>query len=136
LSITVRDIIDEVQFKTSRSGGPGGQHVNKVESRVQAIFNLQDSKTLSERQKYLIRKKYDNRLSKDGNLIVSADGMRSQLKNREVALNKLVQLINKAFIKKKRRIPTKPKKGAIQERLKSKKIRSERKKLRSKPNLD
>lgn len=136
MSITVRDIIDEVQFKTSRSGGPGGQHVNKVESRVQAIFNLQDSKTLSERQKYLIRKKYDNRLSKDGNLIVSADGMRSQLKNREVALNKLVQLINKAFIKKKRRIPTKPKKGAIQERLKSKKIQSERKKLRSKPNLD
>jgi ribosome-associated protein len=122
----------EIVIKTSRSSGPGGQHVNKVETKVQLIFNVKQSKILSELDKEIIIAKHRSKITNEGELIVSADGKRSQLKNKEIAFKKLDRLLAKAFLKPKVRKKTKPSKAAIEDRLKAKKIHSEKKQMRRK----
>lgn len=131
-NITISSIIPEVKVLTSRSGGSGGQHVNKVETRVQVIFNIDNSQILNDEQKKILRTKYSQKINKEGSLIVSCDKKRSQLKNKEIAYKKLERLLNKALEPVKPRVKSKPSKASIQKRLKDKKILSEKKAIRRK----
>jgi ribosome-associated protein len=121
----------ELIFHTSRSGGKGGQNVNKVETKVEIDFDVKASTALTERQKELILKKYPGFI--DGSVIqVIGNKHRSQLENKEEAKNKLVALLNKLLKPVKKRIATKPGKGAKEKKLVNKKLRGEKKLLRKK----
>lgn len=129
-------IFSELQFTTSRSSGPGGQHANKVETRVQVRFNVFQSEILTEEERETIKTKYANKLTNEGDLIVACEDKRSQLKNKEIALKKLNAMLNKAFEKPKIRKPTKPSKTAKAKRLTNKKIHGEKKSLRGRVKPD
>ena len=90
-------ILKELRFKTSRSQGPGGQHVNKVESRVDLIFDVLNSNALDSNQIELILKKLKNRISNEGLLRLQCDETKSQLKNREIVTERFLSLIEKAL---------------------------------------
>jgi ribosome-associated protein len=125
-------LLPELQFTTARSSGPGGQHANKVETKVQVRFNVHTSQILSEKEKQAIYSKYAKQLTIIGELLVTCEEKRSQLKNKEIALKKLNKLLEKAFEKPKKRKPTSPSKTAKLKRLKGKKILSDKKSLRGK----
>ncbi|MDH5381719.1 MAG: alternative ribosome rescue aminoacyl-tRNA hydrolase ArfB [Cyclobacteriaceae bacterium] len=120
----------EIKVKTSRSGGPGGQHVNKVESKVQVIFNIPESAFLTPEQKEQLLAKYASKISKEGDLTVTCEAHRSQIKNKEQAFKKMDRLIGKAFEMKKARKKTGPTRASKEKRLKGKKLLSEKKKMR------
>lgn len=120
----------ELQFKMSRSGGAGGQNVNKVSTKVELDFDVVNSALLSEEQKTIILTKLENRITKDGMLQLVVQTERSQLANKEIAIEKFYQLIKNCFVVKKKRRPTKPSKGSKERRLQSKKKASEQKKQR------
>ncbi len=120
----------EFSFKTSRSSGAGGQNVNKVSTKVELDFDVPNSTLLSEDQKAIVLKKLENRITKEGILQIVVQEERSQLGNKEIAIKKFYDLLNKCFIIKKKRRPTKPSKGSKERRLKSKKINSDIKKMR------
>ena len=128
-----KDLIGELTFTTSRSSGPGGQNVNKVNSKVTLKFDVIHSLILTDDQKELIRKKVGAQLSKEGSLSISAQDKRSQLQNKEEVLTKLDRLLIRIFTIKKSRKATKPSKSARQERITAKKQRSEKKQWRQKP---
>lgn len=121
------DFLPELQFQTSRSSGPGGQHVNKVESRVELRFRIADSQLLTDAQKQTLLEKLASRLTQEGELLVTAQEDRSQLRNRETALRKFHQLLVKTLHRPKTRRPTKPGKGAVRKRLESKKKHGDKK---------
>ena len=123
----------EVKYRTSRSGGAGGQHVNKVSTKVELMFHVDSSEVLTEEQKAVIRKKLKNRISNDGWLTLSCDETRSQAKNKEIVFDRFMALINEALKPVKKRKPTKPTKTSVEKRLKEKKKKSEKKDLRKKP---
>ncbi|WP_373523089.1 alternative ribosome rescue aminoacyl-tRNA hydrolase ArfB [Aquiflexum sp.] len=120
----------EFQFQASRSSGPGGQNVNKVNSKVTLIFNVPNSMILEEDEKSRLMEKIGNKLDSEGNIQILAQEKRSQIQNKEIAIRKFYDLLSKAFHKKKIRKVTKPSKGAIEQRLKEKKALSEKKKGR------
>lgn len=124
------DLLNEIYFKTSRSKGPGGQNVNKVESRVDLIFDVAGSKVLNDEQKETVFRKLRNRISNDNLLRLQCDETRSQLKNKEIVSKRFLELIEKALFTRKKRIPTKPGKASRENRLKQKKKLSEKKDLR------
>lgn len=121
---------NEFTFKTSRSGGSGGQNVNKVSTKVELDFDVLHSALLTVDQKIKVLKKLDNRITKEGVLQIIVQEERSQSGNKEIAIEKFYDLLNHCFIEKKKRRPTKISKGAKERRLKSKKIHSERKRSR------
>ena len=123
----------EVKYRTSRSSGAGGQHVNKVSTKVELLFHVESSEILSEEQKTIITKKLKNRISNDGWLTLSCDETRSQAKNKEIVFDRFMALINEALKPVKKRKPTKPTKNSVEKRLKKKKKLSEKKDLRKKP---
>ncbi len=124
----------ELTFTTSRSSGPGGQNVNKVNSKVSLNFDVSNSEILSAEEKEVILLKLFSRMTKEGVLLLTAQDKRSQLQNKEAVILKLNRLLTGAFQKKKLRKATKPSKGSIQDRIKFKKQNSEKKKWRQKPS--
>lgn len=114
-----------------RSSGPGGQNVNKVSSAVQLRWNV-DASSIPAAVKARFRQLWKTRITKEGDVIVEANEHRSQARNRDAARERLTDMVRKATQKRKRRIPTRPGRGAIERRIKSKKETGEKKALRGK----
>ncbi|OEK09301.1 peptide chain release factor 1 [Flavivirga aquatica] len=129
-------ILRELKFKAISSSGSGGQHVNKVASKVELVFNLFESSVFNSEQKERLRVKLQHRLTKDFILILQCDESRSQHKNKELVIKRFLRLIKFALIIPKRRIPTKTPKSVIRRRLKNKSKLSDKKINRRKPNVD
>lgn len=119
--------LPELIYQTSRASGPGGQNVNKVESRVELRWNLPASQVLSDLQKQLILEKLANQLTATGDLLVVAQDDRSQLRNKEIALVRFHELLQKSLRRPKPRRATRPSAGAVRQRLEGKKRQSDKK---------
>ncbi|MEN8124208.1 MAG: alternative ribosome rescue aminoacyl-tRNA hydrolase ArfB [Bacteroidota bacterium] len=129
-------LYNELKYTASRSSGPGGQHANKVSSKVQLIFDLEKSKAFTEDEKQILFKNLKNRFTKDNILILSSDDSRSQHKNKEIVTDRFLKIIQKGLIVPKERKATKPKQASIKKRLDKKKKLAYKKALRRKPDLD
>jgi ribosome-associated protein len=132
-----RDVIlSELQFKAIRSSGPGGQHANKVSSKVEVTFDITGSNGLSEREKNRLALKLKSKVSKNGWLLLQCDESRSQHTNKSIVIKRLLALLETSLIIPKKRRPSKPSRSSIEKRLKSKKKDALKKANRSKPRLD
>jgi len=129
-------ILKNVSFKTSRSGGKGGQNVNKVSSKVELIFNISSASFLSEEEKEMLLDKLSNRIDNDGLLHIVTQEDRSQLLNKEKTIVKLIDLIRKSLLVQKERKAVKVPKSVIEKRLRNKAENSYKKETRKKPSLD
>lgn len=128
----VESLITEVKFKTSRSGGAGGQHVNKVSTKVELDFDVEGSKILSDEQKEIIQQKLSSRLTTEGILQIISQSERSQLRNKKVTLDKFQEIISACFVIQKKRRPSRVPRAVKEKRLLNKKMKAEIKKLRKK----
>ncbi|WP_248724853.1 alternative ribosome rescue aminoacyl-tRNA hydrolase ArfB [Seonamhaeicola sp. ML3] len=129
-------VLKELSFKASRSSGAGGQHVNKVATKVELTFDLYNSNAFSGFQKKRLESKLQSRLNKDHKLILFCNETRSQHRNKEIVIGRFLNLIKIALTVPKRRVPTKIPKSVIRKRLKNKRKQSEKKANRKRPNLD
>ena len=120
----------ELQYRATRAGGPGGQHVNTSSTRIELMWDLAHSTAVSDELRSRLRDKLANRLDADGMVRVVASDRRSQLQNREAAEERLVSLVRQALVVPKKRRPTRPGRAAREARLSEKKRRGERKKNR------
>jgi ribosome-associated protein len=121
----------ELAFTTSRSSGPGGQNVNKVNTRVTLLFDLEASTSLSAQQRELLRSRLPGRISKDGVLRVVSQRHRTQLANRDAAVERFVELVRTALTEEPVRVPVAPSSRAREKRLEAKRLRSRLKRERS-----
>lgn len=128
-------ILSELNFRTSRSSGAGGQHVNKTETKVEVLFDVMNSQGLSEEEKSTISTKMTARINDDGILLMSSQKSRSQFSNKEDVIERLRLQIIKALAPKMKRKKTKPSRESVEERLTQKKLDSEKKASRRKPEL-
>lgn len=126
---------EELTFKAVKSSGPGGQHVNKTASKVIVQYDLPNSEALNDEEKARALEKLSSRLTNDGILIVESSETRSQHKNKELALERLVEIVSSSVKRKKIRKKTKPSKASKLKRLREKKVISEKKANRQKPDL-
>lgn len=133
--ITAELLAGELVFTASRSGGPGGQNVNKVNSKINLQFHVESSLILTPEEKEVIAKKLSSKINREGVLLLSAQESRSQSDNKDSVIGKFNVLMAKAFERRKPRKATKPSKGSVQDRIKKKKVVSEKKKWRRKPDV-
>ncbi|WP_306552271.1 alternative ribosome rescue aminoacyl-tRNA hydrolase ArfB [Daejeonella sp.] len=122
MTFSKQELLKEITFRTSRSGGKGGQNVNKVSSKVELNINIRTSSYFTEEEKDLLVQKLSNRINSKGVLQVITEEERSQLHNKEKSLDKLIVLLKKALYRPKPRKISKPKKSAIEKRLKLKQL--------------
>jgi len=130
---TREEILKSVTFKTSRSGGKGGQNVNKVSSKVELVFDLENALFFNDEEKSLLKSRLGNRLDSEGFLHIISQEDRSQLLNKEKTVVKLIEILKKSLQVQKKRKPTKIPKAVILKRLKNKAVNSERKQNRKSP---
>ncbi|MDY0780832.1 alternative ribosome rescue aminoacyl-tRNA hydrolase ArfB [Tenacibaculum sp. IB213877] len=130
--MNTEQLYNELQFKAVRSSGAGGQHVNKVSSKVELSFSIDDSQELSEEEKSLLIKNLRNRLTKENVLILTSQESRSQHKNKELVTQRFFEILKQGLKKPKVRKATKPSKLQRQKRLDAKKQLSEKKESRKK----
>jgi ribosome-associated protein len=126
----------ELDVRVSRSSGAGGQHVNKTSSRVEIFWNVRASPVLSEEQRTRLLGRLASRLTSEGSIRVVASDMRSQSRNRELAEERLAEMVRRALLVPKKRRPTKPTRAAKEARLESKKRQSHKKRERGNKSFD
>lgn len=129
-------VLRALQFKAVRSSGSGGQHVNKVSTKIELSFNIEKSLVFSEEQKQRLLLKLNHRLTKHNVLILQCDESRSQHKNKTIVIHRLFKIIDDALMRPKKRKTTKIPKSVIKKRLKNKQYHSHKKANRRKPKLD
>ncbi|VAW11497.1 Hypothetical protein YaeJ with similarity to translation release factor [hydrothermal vent metagenome] len=129
-------IIKELQFKAVRSSGAGGQNVNKVSTKIELFFDLNNSDALSDPEKERLLLKLSHRLTKENKLLLQCDESRSQHKNKALVIKRFLQTIESALKVPKKRRKTKPTRSAIEKRLKSKKKSAQKKVNRKRPEID
>ena len=120
----------ELTVRASRASGAGGQHVNKTSSRVEVVWNVAASRALSADDRRWLLRKLESRLTADGSLRVVVSDTRSQLRNRDIAMERMADVVRAALARPKKRKPTKPSRSALRARVEAKKRRSLKKKLR------
>ncbi|MCJ7933276.1 MAG: aminoacyl-tRNA hydrolase [Chryseobacterium sp.] len=126
----MKDFSKELRFKTSRSSGAGGQNVNKVETAVTVLWEVAATEFFNDDEKTLIQHKLKNRINSEGILFLTVSESRTQLMNKNKAIEKIIETVNKALIIPKKRTATKPSKGQKQKRLDNKKKLSDKKENR------
>jgi len=126
----MKDFSKELNFKTSRSSGAGGQNVNKVETSVTVTWKVDDSEFFNERQKSLIKEKLKNRINLEGFLFLSVSESRTQLQNKKIAVEKILDLVDQSLIIPKFRTKTKPTRSSVEKRIRQKKQNSDKKENR------
>lgn len=129
-------ILKELKFKAVRSSGAGGQHVNKVSSKIELSFNLEDSLGISTDEKQRLQLKLTSRLTKENILIISCDESRSQHRNKDLVIKRFFKLIEDNLRVPRKRKATKPTKASLKKRIENKQRTSVKKALRKKPNID
>lgn len=126
----MKDFSKELSFKTSRSSGAGGQNVNKVETSVTVLWNVESSEFFNDDEKVLIQNKLKNRINAEGFLFLTVSESRTQLMNKNKAIEKILEIVNKSLIVPKKRVATKPSKAQKEKRLDTKKKLSDKKENR------
>ncbi|MCD8401604.1 alternative ribosome rescue aminoacyl-tRNA hydrolase ArfB [Tenacibaculum finnmarkense] len=134
--MNIPELLKELHFKATRSSGAGGQHVNKVSSKIELSFDVLNSKELSENQKETLCTKLASRLTKEQVLILFSDETRSQHRNKELAIKRFLALIKDGLKRPKIRRATKPSRNSVLRKHENKKRQKLKKSLRKKPNLE
>ncbi|HEY4650999.1 MAG TPA: alternative ribosome rescue aminoacyl-tRNA hydrolase ArfB [Pontibacter sp.] len=127
MEIQERDFEKELQFQASRSGGAGGQNVNKVATKVELRFHVASSEQLTEEEKAMIQEKLAKRINNEGYLQVVCQEERSQLQNKELCIARFYELLRQALTRQKKRKATKPTRASVRQRLESKKKQAQKK---------
>ncbi len=136
MNINPEDILSEVSYKSSRSGGKGGQNVNKVETKIELSFDILNSKYLNENEKERLLEKLSNRINKNGIIKITSQVERSQYLNKLRVNHKIIELLESGLKKEKKRLKTKPTVTSKETRIQEKKLISFKKAQRSKPPID
>lgn len=131
-----KQIIQELQFKAVRSSGAGGQHVNKVSTKIVLYFDIESSRGLTNQEKERLVLKLQNRLNRENQILLSCDASRSQHKNKEIAIQRFLEIIKKGLHTNKTRRATKPTQSSIKKRLENKQKHSTKKGLRKRPAIE